>query len=102
MPGFRCRSGMVSKWWTGEQMRERDQSKIYAESHRSTFLQIFRVFHSMQTLAVYPRLLASADDCEINRNEPRKVGRGRLDVLPAAHGVLAGAGAGAVAPGEDA
>jgi hypothetical protein len=47
------------------------------------------------------RPVIKADDCEINRNE-EKVGRGRLDVLPAAHGVLAGAGAGAVAPGEDA
>jgi hypothetical protein len=52
---------MVSKWWmrrTGFlQLRRRHQSKIYAESNRSAFLQIFRDFASMQTLAVYRRLL---------------------------------------------
>src|SRR5881227_1949460 len=36
-------------------MRERHQSKIYAESNRSAFLRIFREFGSMQTLAVYRR-----------------------------------------------
>jgi hypothetical protein len=39
------------------QLRNRHQSKIYAESNRSAFLQIFRDFGSMQTLAVYRRLL---------------------------------------------
>jgi hypothetical protein len=35
------------------QLRTRHQSKIYAESNRSAFLQIFRDFASIQTLAVY-------------------------------------------------
>jgi hypothetical protein len=54
-------TGMVSKWWMRRtqrlQLRKRHQSKIYAESNRSAFLQIFRDFRSMQTLAVYRRLL---------------------------------------------
>jgi hypothetical protein len=37
------------------QLRRQHQSKIYAESNRSAFLQIFRDFRSMQTLAVYRR-----------------------------------------------
>jgi hypothetical protein len=55
---------MVSKWWTRRperlQLRKRHQSKIYAESNRSAFLQTFRDFGSMQTLAVYRRLLPKA------------------------------------------
>jgi hypothetical protein len=51
--------GMVSKWWMRQsehlQLRWPHQSKIYAESNRSAFLQIFRDFRSMQTLAVYRR-----------------------------------------------
>jgi hypothetical protein len=39
------------------QLRNRHQSKIYAESNRSAFLQIFRDLGSMQTRAVYRRLL---------------------------------------------
>jgi hypothetical protein len=39
------------------QLRRRHQSKIYAESNRSAFLQIFRDLGSMQTLAVYRRSL---------------------------------------------
>jgi hypothetical protein len=39
------------------QFRKRHQSKIYAESNRSGFLQIFRDLGSMQTLAVYRHLL---------------------------------------------
>jgi hypothetical protein len=52
-------TGMVSKWWMRRmqrlQLRRRRQLKIYAESNRSAFLQIFRDFRSMQTLAVYRR-----------------------------------------------
>jgi hypothetical protein len=54
-------TGMVSKWWMRRtqrlQLRRRHQSKIYAESNRSAFLQIFRDFRSIQTLAVYRRSL---------------------------------------------
>jgi hypothetical protein len=39
------------------QFCKRYQSKIYAESSRSVFLQIFRDLGSMQTLAVYQRSL---------------------------------------------
>jgi hypothetical protein len=50
---------MVSKWWMRRtrrlQLRERHQSKIYAESNRSAFLQIFRDFRSIEILAVYRR-----------------------------------------------
>jgi hypothetical protein len=35
----------------------RHQSKIYAESNQSDFSRIFRDFTSMQTLAIYRRLL---------------------------------------------
>jgi hypothetical protein len=52
-------TGMVSKWWMRRsgymQLHQQHQSKIYAESNRSAFLQIFRDFRSMQTLAVYRR-----------------------------------------------
>jgi hypothetical protein len=52
---------MVSKWWMRRTERltiaRRHQSKIYAESNRPVFLQIFRDFGSMQTLAVYLRSL---------------------------------------------
>jgi hypothetical protein len=52
---------MVSKWWMTcaerHQLQWRHQWKIYGESNRSVFLQIFRDLGSMQTLAVYRRLL---------------------------------------------
>jgi hypothetical protein len=52
-------TGMVSKWWMRRsqrlQLRWRHQSKIYAESNRSAFLQIFCDFRSIETLAVYRR-----------------------------------------------
>jgi len=52
---------MVSKWWMGGYAgvfaENRHQSKIYAESIGSDFSQIFGDLTSMQTLAIYPRLL---------------------------------------------
>jgi len=52
---------MVSKWWMGGYAgvfaENRRQSKIYAESIGSDFSQIFGDLTSMQTLAIYPRLL---------------------------------------------
>jgi hypothetical protein len=61
MPSFQNGTGMVSKWWMAcaerLQLQWRHQSKIYGESNRSAFLQIFRDFASMQTLAVYRRSL---------------------------------------------
>jgi len=91
---------MVDAPATTSTIAQGHQSKIYAESNRSAFLQIFRDFRSMQTLAVYRRGLKKRVDCEINRNGMKKTGS--RDVLPASHGILARAGAGAAAQREDA
>jgi hypothetical protein len=52
---------MVSKWWTGAAIgvftENRLKLKIYTESIRSDFSQIFGDLTSMQTLAIYPRLV---------------------------------------------
>jgi hypothetical protein len=52
---------MVSKWWMRGCARvfaeNRHQSKIYTESIGSDFSQIFGDLTSMQTLAIYPRLV---------------------------------------------
>jgi hypothetical protein len=52
---------MVSKWWMGGCARvfagNRHQSKIYTESIRSGFSQIFGDLTSMQTLPIYRRLV---------------------------------------------
>jgi len=49
---------MVSKWWTIRIDSEcGHQSKIYTESNQADFSQIFRELSSMQTLALYRRLL---------------------------------------------
>jgi hypothetical protein len=57
---------MVSKWWTGSAClnpgRKRHQSKIYAESNQSDFWKTFGDLTSMQTLALYPRLLIQETD----------------------------------------
>jgi hypothetical protein len=74
----------------------RHQSKIYAESNQSDFSQIFRDFTSMQTLAIYRRLLVK----EQLRDQPQRNKNRRLgprDVFSASHGILARAGARAVA-----
>src|ERR1043166_2109499 len=77
------------------QLRQPHQSKIYAESNRSAFLQIFRDFASMQILAVYRHSLRKGSIARSNRNGMKKTGS--RDVLPASLGILARAGAGAVA-----
>src|SRR5258708_37924204 len=46
----------------------RHQSKIYAESNQSDYSQIFRDFTSMQTLAIYRRLL----DQDPLRDQPQR------------------------------
>jgi len=52
---------MVSKWWMRQpaafRAASRHQSKIYTESNQSDYRQIFRDLTSMQTLALYRRLL---------------------------------------------
>src|SRR3984957_17326096 len=69
---------MVSKWWTCPKHHFNrpggHQSKIYTESNDSNFSRIFGDLTSMQTLAIYRRLLAT------RREQPqhdRKGGRGR-------------------------
>jgi hypothetical protein len=56
---------MVSKWWTQQQRhfcrQNPHQSKIYAESNDSNFSPIFGDLTSMQTLAIYRRLLVRID-----------------------------------------
>jgi hypothetical protein len=79
----------------------RHQSKIYAESNQSDYSQIFRDFTSMQTLAIYRRLLVK----EQLRDQPQRNKNRRLgprDVFSASHGILARAGARAVAKRQDA
>jgi hypothetical protein len=69
---------MVSKWWMrASEHVERDQSKIYAKSNRSIFSEIFRVFQSMQTLAVYRRLLPTQTIARSTATNEEKIGRGR-------------------------
>jgi hypothetical protein len=62
---------MVSKWWMRPARRFcceiPYQSKIYTESIHSNFTQIFGNLTSMQTLAIYRRLLIRTD-CVANRN----------------------------------
>jgi len=52
---------MVSKWWMGGEAgvfaENRSQSKFYTESTHSNFSRIFGDLTSMQTLAIYPRLV---------------------------------------------
>ena len=71
---------MVSKWWmrpSAISRESRHQSKIYTESNQSNFSQIFGELTSMQTLAIYRRLLVRDRLREINRNGIKKDGRGR-------------------------
>jgi hypothetical protein len=52
---------MVSKWWMRQSTTafagSEHQSKIYSESNRWRFPRIFAELNSMQTLAIYRRLL---------------------------------------------
>jgi hypothetical protein len=83
-------------------MRNRHQSKIYTESNQSDFSQVFGDLSSIQTLAIYRRLLVKETDCGINRNGNKTDVPGSRDVFSASHGILARAGARAVAQREDA
>jgi hypothetical protein len=91
------------------------QSKIYTESNESDFSRIFGVLSSMQTLAIYRRLLVKgliagtaatvarciAGFCDGSQpNQKRRPGS--RDVFSASHGILARAGARAFAQREDA
>jgi hypothetical protein len=104
MTGFRRQAGMVSKWWMRRVRRfcreSPPQSKIYAESNQSNFPQIFGGLISMQTLAIYRPLLVrgllARDQAQSKRD-----GLGSRDVFSAPDGVLARAGARAVAKRED-
>src|SRR5258707_11675256 len=73
---------MVSKWWIRSAQRNQGkthhQSKIYTESNQSGFLQIFGDLSSMQTLAIYRRLLVRNRLRDARyRNGIKRDGRGR-------------------------
>ena len=53
------------------------QSKIYSESNQSDFSLIFGEFTSMQTLAIYRRLIVRRPIAAINRNGIKRDDRGR-------------------------
>jgi hypothetical protein len=95
-------AGMVSKSWMRRierlTLRRRHQSKIYAESNRPAFLQIFRDLGSIQTLAVYRRSLRKG---RLRDQPQRNEKTGSRHVLPASLGILARAGAGAAAQREN-
>jgi hypothetical protein len=91
---------MVSKWWMHPFHRESaHQSKIYTESNQSDFPRIFGGLTSMQTLAIYGRLLVRRLRDQLQREQERRPGS--RDVFSASHGILARAGARAVAQGEN-
>ena len=77
------------------------QSKIYTESNQSDFSQIFDDLTSMQTLAIYRRLLVK-DQLRDDPQRKRKTRPGSRDVFSAPHGILARAGARAIAQRQDA
>jgi hypothetical protein len=79
----------------------RPQLKIYTESTHSNFSQIFGDLTSMQTLAIYPRLVVKEWLLGITRNRVERRRPGSRDVFSAPHGILARAGARAVAQGQD-
>src|SRR3979411_3129734 len=82
----------------------RHQSKIYTESNHSDFSQIFGDLTTMQILAIYRQLLVKdrlrdhRNGCEVSQRDRK---RRKRDVFPAPHGILARAGARAVAQRED-
>src|ERR1700676_1855629 len=100
---------MVSKWWIRPQppahVPNWHQSKIYAESNHSNFSRILEDLTSMQTLAIYRRLLvmtarstATVAISIATRSQRRPESR---DVFSASLGVLGRAGARAVAQGQN-
>jgi hypothetical protein len=80
--------------------RRRHQSKIYTESNQSDYRQIFGGLTSMQILALYRRLLVR-DRLQDRSRRNQKEWPGSRDVFSASDGVLARAGARAVAQRED-
>jgi hypothetical protein len=73
------------------------QSKIYTESNQSDFPRIFAELISMQTLAIYRRLLIQGLIARDQAQRDQKRRLGSRDVFSAPHGVLARACARAVA-----
>ena len=67
---------MVSKWWTRRHAHffvfANHQSKIYVESNHSNFLRIFGEFTSMQTLAIYRRLIVRSKAAGITATGPKE------------------------------
>jgi hypothetical protein len=83
------------------------QSKIYGESIRRHFSQIFRQLISMQTLAIYQVRLVVDRVCPQTHTRQMRDGRKKTDdwsqdVVPAAFDLLAWARAGAAAQGQNA
>jgi hypothetical protein len=91
------------------------QSKIYTESNQSGFSRIFGVLSSMQTLAIYRRLVVRGLIARATATVARSIAGvcvgsqrqqdrrpGSRDVFSAPHDLLARAGARAAAPREDA
>jgi hypothetical protein len=62
-------------------LRGRHQSKIYTESNRSGFLQIFRDFGSMQILAVYRDSLRKRSIASSTATERKRQGRDMFFLL---------------------
>jgi hypothetical protein len=56
-----------------ERLRRRHQSKIYGESNRSAFPQIFRDLRRSETLAIYRALLPKRIDCE-RKSQRKRIG----------------------------
>src|SRR5437763_8021142 len=97
---------MVSKWCTRvlrpKAAKSAHQSKIYGESIRRYFSQIFGQLISMQTLAIYQVTLVVDRVCPQTHTRQMRRNTGSQDVVPAAFDVLAWAGAGAAAQGQNA
>src|ERR1700687_5385968 len=78
----------------------RRQWKIYGESNRQRFLQIFGDLRPSQIPAIYRQLLSRSQIARIIATGVKGT-TGSRDVFPASHGVLARAGAGASAQREN-
>lgn len=90
------------------------QSKIYTESNESDFSLVFGVLGATRTLAIYRRLLVKGSIAGTTATVARRIAGyrggpqpnqkrrpGSRDVFSASHGILARAGARALAQGED-
>jgi hypothetical protein len=98
---------MVHARFAARSCRISHQSKIYGESNRWHFSQIFGQLISMQTLAIYQVTLVMDRVCPQThtrqmRDGSKKTDDWSQDVVPAAFDLLAWARAGAAAQGQNA